>query len=342
MKRTLEALVASLTLFSTACVTNSSSLTAYAPAGTTTQTPDGKYDSVDDLVNPEETQKLPDFSYMVISESKYKNPKGEIETFHSLGTANITKDIGNRTYLDTANHVVQNEKVMYDWFGRKYELLSEKFYLLEDDQVDRLHNLLRKLSVNSVEGKFYVDQMEDQSGNRRETLNYIIRTSAEMGASLKIIKPKKIKTVAQNGDKDLAIISVPKLEHPPLNYSIGNAEELQRQNIVYVVGWPLGLVENLTQGHITSVNDARLVREDVETAFLFDAQISPGNSGGSIYAVRDGKLERVGITSAMYVGGNSMFIGVKINGISDVFKGDTIRCDKGWKCNLSSPHELKL
>ena len=63
---------------------------------------------------------------------------------------------------------------------------------------------------------------------------------------------------------------------------------------------------------------------------------------GVVVKVHDGKLELVGITSAMYLGGNSLFIGVKINGISDVFKENSIRCAKGWKCNLSSPYELKL
>ncbi|MDP3698948.1 MAG: serine protease [Nanoarchaeota archaeon] len=339
MKHTLEALVAALALSATGCVTNTSMLSAHAPSVVAA---DGKLDSVDDYVNPEDPSKLKDANYMVISESKYKNPKGETVTFHSLGSAGIYKDIGSKTYLFTANHVVQNEKVMYDFFGRKYELLSEKFYLLEDDEVDRLHGLLKKLAVTNREGKFYVDHLEDPLGNRRETLNYIIRTSDEMGSFLKVIKPKTIKAVAQNENKDLAVISVPKLDHKPLPYTIGNAEELRVQNLVYVVGWPLGLLENVTQGHITAVNDSRLVREDPETAFISDAQISPGNSGGGIYAVRDGRLELVGITSAMYLGGNSLFIGVKINGISEVFKGNSIRCASGWKCNLSSPYELKL
>ena len=338
MKHTLEALVASLTLFSTACVTNSSTLSAYAPS-VNSQAPDGKYDSTDDLVNQDDLQRLGDASYMVMSESKYKDPSGKTVTFHSLGTAVIYKDIGNKTYLATANHVVENEKVMYDWFGRKYELLSEKFYLLEDDEVDRLHNLLRRLSAISDQQKFYV---EDTSGKKVETLNYIIKTSDSMAGAIKIIKPKTIKTVAQNEDKDLAVISVPLLQHLPLSYSIGNAEELRVQNRVYKIGFPLGLLENVTDGHVTSVNDSRLVREDIETAFISNAATSPGNSGGGVFAVRDGKLELVGITSAMYVGGNALNIDVKINGISDVFKDNSIRCAKGWRCNLSSPYELKL
>src|SRR3989344_8104337 len=179
MKRTLEALAMALTLSVTGCAVNTSNLSVQNASMSAV---DGKYDSVDDNIDPADPVKLKDASYMVISESKYKDPQGKNLTFHSLGTAVIYKDIGEKTYLATANHVVQNEKVMYDWFGRKYELLSEQFYLLEDDQVDRLHNLLRKMSVNNAEGKFYVDHAEDVLGNRRETLNYVIRTSDEMGA----------------------------------------------------------------------------------------------------------------------------------------------------------------
>jgi len=339
MKRTLEALVFAFALSATGCAVNTSNLSVH---NASLAAVDGKYDSVDDNIDPADPPKLKDASYMVISESKYKDPKGETVTFHSLGTAVIYKDVGKNTYLATANHVVQNEKVMYDWFGRKYELLSEQFYLLEDSQVDRLHNLLRRLSVNNAESRFYVDHAEDALGNRRETLNYIIRTSDEMGASLRVIKPKKIKVVAQNETKDLAVINVPKLNHPPLPYTIGNAEELQVQNLEYVVGWPLGLVETVSQGHITSDHDSRLVRENPEIAFISDTAISPGNSGGGHYAVRDGRLELVAITSAMYLGGHALFIAVKINGISDVFKDNSIRCTNGWKCDRSTPYELRL
>lgn len=338
MKRTLEALVATLALSTVGCATNSSNLSAYAPS-VNNQIADGKLDSVDDNVNPEEVQKLPQFSYMVISESKYKTSSGEELTLHSLGTANIYKDLGNKTYLSTANHVVQNEEVLFSLFKGRLEKVSEQFYLLEDDEVDRLHNLLRRSSASNRYQQLYV---EDSSGNRKEPSNYIIHTSDELKSLLKIINPKKIKTVAQNEKKDLAVISVPKLQHPPLPYSIGNADDLQTQNLVYVIGWPGGLFENVTQGHITAVNDSRLVRADPKTNFIFDASISPGNSGGGIFAVRDGRLELVGITSAMYFGGNDLYIGVKINGISDVFKGNSIRCANGWKCNLSSPYELKL
>lgn len=339
MKRTLEALVATVALSATACVTNTSNLTTYVPSTTNTQAPDGKYDSVDDLINPEDIKTLKKTSYMVISESKYKNSQGQELTLHSLGTSVVYEDIGKKTYLATANHVVQNEDVLFSFFKGKLEKVSEQFYLLEDDEIDILHGAMRELAQSKSKDTFFV---EDLLGDRREPANYIIHTSSEIASILSVLRPKKIAVVAQNETKDLAVISVSKLRHPPLPYSMGNANELQPQNLVVVIGYPEGLFENITRGYVTSVNDSKLTSDNPESVFIFDASISSGNSGGGIFAVRDGKLELVGITSGMYLGGNDLYAGVKINGISDVFKGNSIRCSEGWKCNLSAPYELKL
>jgi len=341
MKRTLEALVAGLALFTTGCATNTT-VSVRIPS-ILFEGKDGRYDSIDNHINPEEVQKLKTASYMIISESKYKTSKGEEVILHSVGSSIIYADIETKTYLATASHVVENEKSLFSFFKGRLEKISEKFYLLEDYEVDLLHESMRRLAESRArQGVTQELYAEDTFGNRKKPSNYIIHTSNELKAVLMRLKPKKIKTVAQNETKDLAIISVPRLGHPPLPYSIGNANELQPQNLVVAIGYPGALLENITRGFVTSGNDSRLVRVDYDSAFIFDASISPGNSGGGIFAVRDGKLELVGITSAMYLGGNDLYIGVKINGISEVFKGDRIRCTKGWKCNLSSPYESKL
>ncbi len=340
MKRTLEGLVVAVVISATGCVANMSNLSMSAPPVTSqAQDQDGKYDSVDDFVNPENIKKLKDASYMVISEAKYKNPKGEEVALHSLGTAEIYTNIKKKTYLVTANHVVQNDDVMYRFPSmEEVKKVSDQFFLLEDYQVNILHDTMRKSNEETENERFYV---EDASGNKKEVFNYI-RTSEEMANVLKTMKPKKIEIVAQNETKDLAVISVPKLSHLPLAYSIGDAKELQAQNIVLVTGYPKGYFKNVNRGYVTSENDSRLLDKNYENAFIFDASISPGNSGGGIFAVRDGKFELVGITSAMYMGANDLYIGVKINGVSEVFKRNSIRCVDGWKCNFSSSEELKL
>ena len=343
MKRTLEAVVAALTLSAVGCVNNATTLAIAVPSVTATPLHDEKYDSVDDLINPEDIQTLPKMSYMVISESKYKTAEGEEIILHSFGSTVVYSDIGKKTYLATANHVVENENFLFSFFKGRLEKVSEQFYLLEDYEVDVLHETMRRLIESRVkQGLSQELYAEDVFGNRTVPANYIIHTSNEMASILEVLKPKKIQTVAQNETGDLAVIRVPRLGHPPLPYSIGNAKELQPQNLVFVIGYPGALLENLTRGYITRASDSRLVRIDPETNFIFDASISPGNSGGGIFAVRDGKLELIGVTSAMYRGNNDMYIGVKINGISDVFKGNRIRCTKGWTCNLSQGQELNL
>ncbi|GEM_PF-3940872 len=336
MKRALESLVVALALSSTGCASNMSNSTISTPVSG--QAADGKYDSLDNYVNVVDIPALKDSNYMVMSESKYKTPDGKEVILHSLGTAVLYKDVGDKTYLATAYHVMKNEDTLYDFFGKEYKRLSEKFYLLDDREVDRLQDLLRKSSETEENGNFY---FEDSSGKKKPLKN-IVRTSEDIAIAVKIIKPAEVKTSAYNEANDVAIISVPKLNHQPLVYALGNSDELQTQNIVYVVGWPLGLIKNLTQGHISSVHDSRLIRADPDANFIFDASISPGNSGGAIFAVRDGKFELIGITDATYTGANDLYIGVKINSLNDVFKGNSIRCTNGWKCNLSLPYELKL
>src|SRR3989344_1992317 len=343
MKRTLESLVVALALTSTGCATNMPASTLSTPVSG--QTADGKYDSLDNHVNIADIPRIKDANYMIISEATYKTPDNKEITLHSLGTAVLYKDIGNKTYLVTANHVVQNDDVIQDLLGREYKKLSEHFYLLDDDQVERVQSYLRKSSEEESSGIFYLStskKMYVNSLKSEEEMKQYIKTSAGLAAIIKVVKPHEVKVNAANDDKDLAIISVSKLNHRPLSYSIGNSDELQTQNLVYVTGYPLGLVKNDTQGHITSLQDSKLVREEVDTRFIFDAAISPGNSGGAIFAVRDGKFELVGLTSAMYLGSNALYIGVKINSVNEIFKGNSIRCSSGWKCNLSMPYELKL
>lgn len=340
MKHTLEALLATVALSTASCATIPKNL-HYANS-----IPDGKYDSVDDLINPEEVRKLADANYMVISEVKYKTPEGEEFTLHNLGTAVIYKSIGSKTYLATANHFVQKENVLVGTFkGKlvKVEKVSEQFYLLEDKEVDMFHNAQRKLSGSEdkqeTTQKFY---LEDPLEKKDKQFYNILHTSGEIDSLFGSVKPRKIEVVAKNETKDLAVISVPKLKHQPLSYSIGNPKELERQNLLVVVGFPEGLFKTITRGYVTSVSHSRLLTDDSGYAFAFDAPISSGSSGGGIFAVRDGKLELVGITSAMNTKGNDIYIGAKINGISEVFKGDSLYCIKSWECNPSSVHKLKL
>lgn len=338
-KITLGALV--LALSSNGCSVAASHNTALNPSNIENKNLDkssDSFDSIDDYVDVSKLSNLLASTYMVISESEYTAPSGKIETFHSLGSSELYKDIKDRTYLVTANHVVDNEDEMFDFFGRKYTKKSETFYLLEDDQVHVLQRALRVLTQSKVEDRLYLMNRYEQ----KQELNMVIRTSESMKALLSLIKPRKVRVDAANESKDIAIISVKDLRHNPIAYDIGDAQKIKAQNIVFVTGWPLGLVKNLNRGFVTYENDSFLVEENPKSRFIFDASISPGNSGGGIYAFNKDRFKLIGVTSAMYRGGNDLYIGIKINAVSDIFKGDSITCSKGWECNKSLPYEIKL
>jgi len=55
------------------------------------------------------------------------------------------------------------------------------------------------------------------------------------------------------------------------------------KRIVYTTGWPIGLVENVTRGHVSSINDSMSTRND------------HGNSGGAVFYLREGQLYMAGV-----------------------------------------------
>lgn len=299
---------------------------------------DGSFDSIDDRIDVSGLSSLLDSTYFIVSELQYENPDGEIETFHSLGSGVLYKDIGERTCLATAKHVVDNEDSIFDFFGKEYKKKSEKFYLLEDRQVYALQRVLKFLTeVDDEEAMYFINDR-----NNKQKLTNVVKTSEKIKILLSLINPRKVRVDATNDSKDIAVISVGYLPHVPIPYDIGDTDKLQPQNLVFVTGWPLGLLKNLSRGFVTSAIDSPLIEDEPESRFIFDASISPGNSGGGIYATTNGRFKLIGITSAMYLRANDLYIGIKINAISDVFKGDSITCNKEWECNRELNYKINL
>src|SRR3990167_5521912 len=97
-------------------------------------------------------------------------------------------------------------------------------------------------------------------------------------------------------DRDLAVMIVPGLECPCA--FIDYANPALKDEIAYAVGYPYGLMQILTTGHI----QGRETSEGPEY-LLSTTPLSPGNSGGGLFVVRDGYAYLVGITVA-YAGTN--------------------------------------
>ena len=97
-------------------------------------------------------------------------------------------------------------------------------------------------------------------------------------------------------DRDLAVMIVPGLECPCA--FIDYANPALKDEIAYAVGYPYGLMQILTIGHI----QGRETSEGPEY-LLSTTPLAPGNSGGGLFVVRDGYVYLVGITVA-YAGTN--------------------------------------
>lgn len=96
---------------------------------------------------------------------------------------------------------------------------------------------------------------------------------------------------------------------------IGNYKELKRGNLLYIVGHGLSVGERLRQGNFAGPVEGPYAHEG---KLHLSEGVNPGDSGGPIFAVRDGDFEYLGVlTSGIMYGGYhladdlSMFEGIK-------------------------------
>jgi S1-C subfamily serine protease len=101
------------------------------------------------------------------------------------------------------------------------------------------------------------------------------------------------------GKVDLALLKFPAAEAPcpcvPLAYSEGRVDEA-----VYVVGYPYGIAKVVTVGTAQGVHEATVagafgMPQYLGRRLVITAAASPGNSGGGVFAFRNGEFQLVGI-----------------------------------------------
>jgi len=102
-------------------------------------------------------------------------------------------------------------------------------------------------------------------------------------------------------DKDVAVLVVPGIGCPCATQAPTAAEI---DEVAYAIGYPLGIGNVLTVGHIQGrvVNPAENVEYLVATC-----SVAPGNSGGGLFVVRDNKAYLVGIVVATTIYGMPTF-----------------------------------
>src|SRR3990167_4080127 len=98
--------------------------------------------------------------------------------------------------------------------------------------------------------------------------------------------------VKDNDVVDLAIVVLK--DEIVRNYASVSSTEPLQDEIVVVVGYPLGITEVVTIGRFQGL---------VDKHYLVTAQATFGNSGGGVFVIRDGHYELLGIASYMAASG---------------------------------------
>jgi len=97
---------------------------------------------------------------------------------------------------------------------------------------------------------------------------------------------------------------------------LGNSDDLAPGQVIYVVGFPFSLTKIYSSGIILSLGSPYQSWDN--TNFYTNATSNPGNSGGPVYALRDGKPELVGIMSWRITGSEGLHGAVQIKHVKNL------------------------
>ena len=97
---------------------------------------------------------------------------------------------------------------------------------------------------------------------------------------------------------DVALLQLEKIPSDPVIAMMGNSDEVEVGEEIFVVGAPLGITHTLSVGHISARRDAGALFGAFSRAEMFqtDAAINVGNSGGPMFNM---KGQVIGIVSSM-------------------------------------------
>lgn len=234
---------------------------------------DGKYDN-HNLFCDDSLEKLLDPIFAITSYTEYEtvdyhyNAAGEAREvvkkrkYHGLGTGIVVHNNGERLKILTCEHVVSpiKEKAVY----------ADNKLISEVRNVKSTHRL-----------RFFT----------REVPLVIPPFFGVMKCNFSI----DLELAASDKTKDLALLETKLQSHslirgikPPTEW--GCSSELKPGDFLYIAGFPYGLPKHL--------GDGRAASEPSSNISIY-ADANPGNSGGPVYALRDGKPELVGIMRAI-------------------------------------------
>ncbi|MFQ5842442.1 MAG: trypsin-like peptidase domain-containing protein [Thermodesulfobacteriota bacterium] len=134
----------------------------------------------------------------------------------------------------------------------------------------------------------------------------------------------RLEGVVKGKEDDIAIFKVPDgLQLNSFPYEIGNSDELQVGDFIYVVGNPMNYGINVREGIVSAMVAPEAIAAILprfENAFMISNGVNPGDSGTPVIAIRDGKYELVGLSQGIFTNTQNLSWAIKINPIIDKLK----------------------
>jgi S1-C subfamily serine protease len=129
----------------------------------------------------------------------------------------------------------------------------------------------------------------------------------------------ELEEVVKGKDDDIAIFKVPDgLDLNSFPYGIGDSDDLQVGNFIYVIGNPMNYGINVREGIVSSMVAPEAIAAILprfENAFMISNGVNPGDSGTPVIAIRDGQYELVGLSQGIFTNAQNLSWAIKINPI---------------------------
>jgi S1-C subfamily serine protease len=128
-----------------------------------------------------------------------------------------------------------------------------------------------------------------------------------------------LEEITKGKEDDIAIFELPDgLGLNSFPYQIGNSDDLQVGNFLYVIGNPLNYGINVREGIVSSMTAPEAIAAILprfENAFMISNGVNPGDSGTPVIAIRDGRYELVGLSQGIFTNAQNLSWAIKINPI---------------------------
>jgi hypothetical protein len=134
-----------------------------------------------------------------------------------------------------------------------------------------------------------------------------------------------LEEIVKGKEDDIAIFRVPDdVQLTSFPYKIGNSDELQVGNFIYVIGNPMNYGINVREGIVSAMMAPEAIAAVLprfENAFMISNGVNPGDSGTPVIAIRDGNYELVGLSQGIFTNAQNLSWAIKINPIINKLKG---------------------